>query len=32
MRLFRRDPGPEHAAAMTEALNALLRALPVDPL
>lgn len=30
VRLFRRTPGPAHTGAMTEALNALLRALPVD--
>ena len=31
IRLFRRNPGPAHDAAMAEALNALLRALPLDP-
>ena len=30
IRLFRRDPGPAHEPAMTEALNALLRSLPVE--
>lgn len=30
IRLFRREPGPEHGAAMTEALNALLRSIPLD--
>ena len=30
VRLFRRTPGPTHTAAMTEALNALLRTLRVD--
>ena len=30
VRLFRRVPGPVHTAAMTEALNALLRAIPAD--
>ena len=29
-RLFRRTPGPRHTAAMTAALNALLRSLPVE--
>ncbi len=28
VRLFRRSPGPEHTAAMTEALNALFRTFP----
>jgi hypothetical protein len=32
IRLFRRKAGPEHDAALAEALNALLRGLPVDPL
>jgi hypothetical protein len=31
IRLFRRRPGPEHDAAMVEALNALLRSIPLDP-
>jgi hypothetical protein len=31
IRLFRRDPGPEHDAAMGEATNALLRSIPIDP-
>jgi hypothetical protein len=32
IRLFRREAGAAHDAAMAEALNALLRSLPVDPL
>jgi hypothetical protein len=32
IRLFRRHAGPEHTAAITEALNALLRSMPVEPL
>jgi hypothetical protein len=32
VRLFRREPGPEHDAAMAEALNALLRTMAIDAL